>query len=761
MPEKAMSLAMSTASPKYNSGFDYVQLLRGLVNQVLSRMSTSLLRKLLKKDVRPECTAGLLRTLRGFWKLEPWALRLFDASGKYPTGLLEGTHVDLGAFDECLHTIVHDDFGNVTSQGQYCNLLIYINNSTAFDEGLESFSDVLHPALKDLSKYFSDMNFPVLRLAICLLSDCNQRDLQTIVMKVTPSFLRLQVSNCVTEKREPWNKTKLGTVALLCILFITVIAATCVDCFANRDPKGREIRSGLSEFVTAFSATSNTRLLLKVADKAKPDHYDLQFLHGIRFYSIVHIVMGHCSSIVSDIWSGMINSYIFSKSWSAMILAAGFSTVDTFFFSQVRRYDVMVTSGFFLCFTVTKQKENGPIVFIVGVTRRLIRTCVPLFFLILCLYGLEAFVNGPTMKTFFENLRNEVSSHWWQLLLQTRNFYPTVGKNPIPHAWYLSADFQLFIVSLLTLLVLRRRRKTLVLTAFAFLSLLSCAGGVCVVASLKLPPFMIFPGPSPDVMMRTADEYYIRPYYHAVCYFGGCITYLIKEDFREARICKVLAKLCTLGSDRLLQAGWCGCVTCGLFCVFVKFAWVTSFDAVPQGVTLSAAFFDRILWTLFLAWITLACSTGRGGVLTQLLSWNAYVPLSKLSFGVYLIHVPFLNILFDGSRERMYWSMFNQVTLLFALLVWCFLLSYLAFLVCEAPTAGLEKVVFARLMERMRKKERTNWGKTHAGNIQSDGGDSRKQDNAQMTFFRITVGTTKLMKVVVMKKRMCVQPTSS
>ncbi|KAL3224393.1 hypothetical protein MRX96_049493, partial [Rhipicephalus microplus] len=235
---------------------------------------------------------------------------------------------------------------------------------------------------------------------------------------------------------------------------------------------------------------------------------------------------------------------------------------------------------------------------------------------------------------------------------------------------------------------------------------------------------------------------------------------------------------------RLLQAGWCGCVTCGLFCVFVKFAWVTSFDAVPQGVTLSAAFFDRILWTLFLAWITLACSTGRvvfqtsygpgtptfKGVLTQLFSWNAYVPLSKLSFGVYLIHVPFLNIMFDGSRERMYWSMFNQVTLLFALLVWCFLLSYLAFLVCEAPTAGLEKVVFARLTERLRKKERTNRCKTDAGNIRNDGGDSRKQDSAHMTFFQIvsqkfaitkiqTVGTAKLIKVVVMKKRMCVQPT--
>ncbi|KAL1424907.1 hypothetical protein MTO96_019769 [Rhipicephalus appendiculatus] len=218
-----------------------------------------------------------------------------------------------------------------------------------------------------------------------------------------------------------------------------------------------------------------------------------------------------------------------------MILTAGFSTVDTFFF----------LSGFFLCFTVAKQKENGPIVFIIGVMRRLI-----------------------------------------------------------------------------------------------------------------------------SVMLRTADEYYTRPYYHAVCYFGGCMTYLIKEDFREARISKVSIQL------------------------------------------------------------TLHVKERR--VLTQLLSWNAYVPLSKLSFGVYLIHVPFLNILFDASRERMYWSVFDQVTLLFALLVWSFLLSYLAFLVCEAPTAALDKLVCTRLIGGIRSNETTNSGKTQPGKSQSDGGDLRKQDNGQI-----------------------------
>ncbi|KAL1424909.1 hypothetical protein MTO96_019771 [Rhipicephalus appendiculatus] len=502
-------MTASTASPDDHGGTDYAKLLRDLMPKVLSSIPPSLRRKLLQADVRPECTAGLLRIMRGFQNMEPWVFRL------------------------------------------------------------------------------------------------------------APPFVRLEVSDCVTGEAEPWSRREIGIVAFLCILVIVVATATYVDGFTNRDPKSKKTHSALFDLVTGFSATSNTRLLLRVADKAKPDQYALQFLHGMRFFGIVHIALGHCGSVMSDTWSGMLNLFTLSERWSFMIITAGFSSVDTFFF----------LSGFFLCFTITRQKRNGPIVFIIGI----------------------------------------------------RNFYSVSVKDIIPHMWYLSTDFQLFVVSLVVLLILKR------------------------------------------LMLQTLDEYYIRPYYHAVCYFGGCVTYLIIDDFRNARI-----------SKNLQRVGWYGTVACALFCVFVKFAWYTSPDPVPMGVKLLAAFFDRILWTLVLAWITLACSTGRGGVLSKLLSWNAYVPLSKLSFGVYLIHVPFLHLWFHSSRERRYWSVFNQMTLLFALLVWSFLLSYLAFLVCEAPTAALDKLVFTKLIGGRGNKQATNCsGETQPGNGHIDSSDVKKQKNVE------------------------------
>ncbi|XP_037559610.1 nose resistant to fluoxetine protein 6 [Dermacentor silvarum] len=361
-----------------------------------------------------------------------------------------------------------------------------------------------------------------------------------------------------------------------------------------------------------------------------------------------------------------------------MIVAAAFNSVDTFFF----------LSGFFLCLTVAKQKTNGLLIFVMGVLRRLIRICVPLFFIIMCFCILPLFVTGPDTKMFFKKLYDEVSSDWWRYVLHIRNFYEISPQHVLGHTWYLSADFQLFAVSLLTL-TLMRRRKTLVIGAFALLSLFGYAIGAWALVSSDALPFMVFPGQTPQITIETVHQYYILPFSHTVSYFSGCMTFLIMEDFRDRKITKAMQ-----------VAGWCIAASCGLCCVFMKLAWYKSPNPTSKAGNLIAAFSDRAMWSIFLAWITLACSSGRGGFVGQFLSWNLFVPLSKLSFGVYLIHLPFIELLQHSSRERLSWSHFNQVTMLFSVLDWSFILSYLLYLACEAPTAVLDKLVFSRLTGR-------------------------------------------------------------
>ncbi|KAH8038546.1 hypothetical protein HPB51_001810 [Rhipicephalus microplus] len=459
---RLVSAATNTGTAKdVQLDVDYLSVLRSAMSRGFASIPASVKFKLFRADVSPECKVGLLRTLRGFLKLEPWTIRLFDASAIYPTGLLQVSRANMGAFDECLETVVHDKSGNLITQGQYCNVIAYIKNGTAVKTTVEALKDVLHPKLQYFKDYFTVEGVTVCRLGICFVKECGQRDLQVLV----------------------------------------------------------------------DSPTSNTRDLLRVADKANADQYAMQFLHGLRFVCVVHIVMCHFYTCLSDSWC---------------------------------------------------------------------KFCTPLFFLIMCLYVSPRFVTGPDAKTGFQKLFDEVTTHWWHLLLQIRNFYEVTVWDVLVHTWYLSADFQLFLVALMTLVLLKGRKAALVV-AFSVLSLLGCSVGTWIVAHHQLLPIIIFPGPNVTLMSRTQNLYYIRPYYHTVSYFSGCIAFLLAEDFRKKNI-----------SKGVQLAGWCVSLSCGLISVFGKLPWYRSPNPTSEMVTLFVAFFDRIVWSVFLVWITLACSSGRG-----------------------------------------------------------------------------------------------------------------------------------------------------
>ncbi|XP_049519668.1 nose resistant to fluoxetine protein 6 isoform X1 [Dermacentor silvarum] len=677
---QSASAAVTSRSPDNTASemeeIDYAQVARDVVAAGLSKVPRSLIRKLLEADVRSECSTALLRTMRAFQNLEPWVLRLFDATGKYPTGLFGASIVDMGAFDECLETVVRDRYGNLLSRGQYCNMLGYIKNATGIEMMMNSISDALHPRLR----YFIEQGFTtensIARLGLCFIEDCNEHDLQVLVNSVKLPLIRFKISNCVTAEPRPWNTTQLGIVIFAAVLLLAIIIGTMVDLFVDQESAFAKKCGLLFQVAMAFSAKSNTRMLLNVASKHQVDQYSLQFLHGVRCLTIMHIVLGHTHMVLSDSFSRLLNLFIATSEWPKVIIPAAFNGVDTFFF----------ISGFLLSHILSKQKGNGPAVFLIAMLRRLIRMCVPLFFVIMWFYLLPRFVTGPDTETFFQKFYVDMEENWWRLLVQIRNFFELTPQDILSHTWYLSTDFQLFVVSLLILLTFRRR-KPVALAALAVLSLLGCAIATWTVARYHLLPFIIIPFPDYPRMISTLNEYYTKPFYHAVCYFSGCMTSLIVADFGQRKIPKMFQ-----------LAGWVASISCGLFCVFVKFPWYLSQNPTSDDAELVVAFFDRIIWSFCLSWITLACATSRGGALSKFLSWNAFVPLSKLSYGVYLIHWPFLELLMHSSRERVYWSVFNQVTLCFAVLVWCFLLSYLTFIACEAPTGALDKLLFSRLI---------------------------------------------------------------
>lgn len=686
LPAESAVVVQSVATPPPEPSF--IDKLKRWIGQRIDESSPALTRKLLTADVSPQCSIGLLKMVRGLRNLEPWALRLFDASGKYPTGALQATKSDFGAFDECLETVVTDSHGYVAARGQYCNLLYFGGNSSDLNDYILPAMAVVHPRIINFKSHLMNPSTPTFRLGLCVLNDCTEEELQELINAVAPQEVVLRVDNCVTGEFQPLSRTQIIITSVLGTIAGLIVLGTLIDVLTSRTKAKRsKCVALLIETFKGFSLVSNTRMLLSVAKDKGSDSYGYRFLHGVRFLSIAWVVVGHCYGSPSDTWSRVISNVIFAEKWTTMIVPAGFIGVDTFFF----------LSGFLLAYVVAKQKRTGPVLVIVAVVRRYIRTMVPPFFVIMCMYMLPALTSGPDAKAYFDKFYNEVKEHWKTLLLQVDNYnhqYDGSGRLPIiPHFWYLSLDFQFFLVSLIILLLFKSKPRCTI-AIFSILSIAGCAASTWHVAGNDTPPFIVVVDESVTNFFDTMYFYYFYPHYHAACYFTGPIAFLLLDGFRKRKISKITQ-----------LAGWCIAIACGLCCIFMKIGWYTTKYPTTEFGKLSTTFFDRLLWSIFMVWLTLACASGRGGFLGKFLSWGAFAPLARLAFGVYLVHMPFIQLALHISRERMMLSHFVAASFCFSTLAWSYILSYFLFISCEAPVGKLDKLVFEGLRGRSSKKD--------------------------------------------------------
>ncbi|CAG2170905.1 unnamed protein product [Oppiella nova] len=66
--------------------------------------------------------------------------------------------------------------------------------------------------------------------------------------------------------------------------------------------------------------------------------------------------------------------------------------------------------------------------------------------------------------------------------------------------------------------------------------------------------------------------------------------------------------------------------------------------SMPSDNMLSALFVSIhcILWSICVAYVIYTCGTGGAPVLNGTLSWKGWLPISKLTYQAYLIHLPLL-----------------------------------------------------------------------------------------------------------------------
>ena len=66
--------------------------------------------------------------------------------------------------------------------------------------------------------------------------------------------------------------------------------------------------------------------------------------------------------------------------------------------------------------------------------------------------------------------------------------------------------------------------------------------------------------------------------------------------------------------------------------------------------------FHRFFWAVALSWIVFSCSKGYGGFVNRFLSWEVFLPLSRLSYTSYLLHGTVIFLCFANFRFAMHFT---------------------------------------------------------------------------------------------------------
>ncbi len=83
------------------------------------------------------------------------------------------------------------------------------------------------------------------------------------------------------------------------------------------------------------------------------------------------------------------------------------------------------------------------------------------------------------------------------------------------------------------------------------------------------------------------------------------------------------------------------------------------------------------------------------GFVNRLLSWKGFLPLGRLTYCAYLVHLDYLIIFYAAVRKQFYYTLFEQFTTCFGALVFVFLLAFVVSVTLEASFLNLEKFVFS------------------------------------------------------------------
>lgn len=367
-----------------------------------------------------------------------------------------------------------------------------------------------------------------------------------------------------------------------------------------------------NKLLAAFSVYTNGRKLIDITRQTSKNSIDC--LLGLRAISVLWIMFGHrfSNQTAFPTRNRLVINEHYEHIYSTIVSSYSIA-VDTFFVMGALLLTISTLNA------LDKKRLNVPRM----ILHRYLRYTPVFAVLVLFMVSLWKFLpSGPVVLPEFED---NCRKYWWSTLIHLQN-YINPDEMCLNHGWYLSVDFQLFVISpLLIYPVWKYGWK--IACSLPVLAVLSSVYVmvICMVFNLKVNTSDDDEGDFFWKLIYCATQGRMGPWL-----IGIFLGYFL-HNARDKKISVSPAvnailwilSLSTLAAVVVLAQPF----------------------HVPEAETslLANAFyisFHRLAWAVALSWIIFACQALKtGGIVRWFLSLPEWQPIGRMSLSMYLVHV--------------------------------------------------------------------------------------------------------------------------
>uniref|UniRef100_A0A914XGG6 Nose resistant-to-fluoxetine protein N-terminal domain-containing protein n=1 Tax=Plectus sambesii TaxID=2011161 RepID=A0A914XGG6_9BILA len=604
-----------------------------------------------------------------------FAISQLDAIGKPPTGIMHYNLIWLGAYDECLE-IMQPRPSNQTYTARYCSAYVPLGSLTGRSIGFQDGScptDSIGAVGQALQWHW------------CMPAQCSTEDVSNLFRSLSGEFCG---ASCLERHLAISWRAALVIFVLVVLLVFTLVSTAvdyCIQQPALRKAKsqGKKMppRSKAFRALMCFSMYTNASEILDT--KQKPG--SINCIHGIRFISMTWVIMGHVfdSAGGTDNVSELFN---FTHYFLHQAIANAYFSVDSFFF----------ISGLllgFLWFKETKTQSAKQVLsapkWVMFYFHRYVRL-TPVYALVLAAFTtlLPYMTVGPLWQQGTPII-TDCEKNFWTNMLYINNLVNT-DHMCYSVSWYMANDMQFHLVAPIILITLWYSRLGGILFS-CILILISICLNFYSTTHFYLYAENIFGAPKDpragaDGELNYFQYNYYAPWIRFPPYLIGIIIGMlmqIRYGTKRARI------------PYLVNAvGWMLATAVAMAAVFGLYHYSQG-EMMDVGYRAAYSAFSRPGWALALGWLVFSCHYGYGGPINRFLSWKIWMPLSKLSYCAYLLHVFLYYVMSGTTSTNLHWDGPGSWILLrmVPLVVFSFVASFFISPWLELPFMKLEMVL--------------------------------------------------------------------